>query len=85
MSEEMAALARGLVEGLQSWAPLMPAMSAMADAPFKQEVLADLRKLCERAVLVSAESSDAEFQSIFEQFLDWTARYGLLPSNGKGN
>ena len=75
-------LARGAVAQLRTWAPLIPSVAPITQGKHG-EMFAELRALCDRAAALSPDCTDAELESIWNLFLKFTERYGLLPHEGR--
>ena len=62
---ETAALARGIIKQLATWATVLPTMLAM----LPDDIAADLRALCTLAAAITPESTDAELEGVWIAFL----------------
>lgn len=71
MSEATAHMARGMVRQLRMLAPLLPFMLDRLPA----DVAQDFKHLCDRA---DAAVADAELSAVFDEFMSFTTKYGLL-------
>jgi hypothetical protein len=81
MTFETLCMARGIVNGLRE-GPLVARVLALQH---DSDALREYRALYMRAMEISPEPTDAELEGVFDAFLNWTGRYGLLPSDGKVN
>jgi hypothetical protein len=75
-------MARGIVNTLRAMGPrVTQGLSLKPDS----DVVRDFHALFNRAAELSSAPTDAELEEIWNAFLSWTGRYGLLPSDGKVN